>query len=94
MYSAILRRIRQNVRRGEYVMTAHADEEADADGLTIFDVESAILTGVIRERQRDRDSMEWKYLVAGESIGGSPVCVVLKIGAASGLVYIITVYAE
>ena len=33
----------------------------------IFDVERAILTGAIVERQENHVSGEWKYLVAGES---------------------------
>ena len=51
MFARILKRMREMVRRGEYVMTTHPDEEADADELSVFDVESAILTGAILERQ-------------------------------------------
>lgn len=39
---------------GFYLTTTHAEEEMDYDGLTIYDVESVILTGGIIERQRDR----------------------------------------
>ena len=45
MFARILKRMREMVRRGEYVMTTHADEEADADEWSVFDVESAILGG-------------------------------------------------
>lgn len=48
-------------------MTLHAEEEMDNDGLTIFDVESVILTGEIIEWQRDRKTRERKYLVRGET---------------------------
>ncbi len=51
-------------------MTIHADDEMDEDGLTIFDVESAILSGKIIERQKDQSTGEWKYLVRGESLAG------------------------
>ena len=34
-------------------MTLHAEEEMDDDGLSIFDVERALLTGEIIERQKD-----------------------------------------
>ena len=44
MSARVLKRMREMVRRGEYVMTTHADEEADADELSVYDVESAILT--------------------------------------------------
>ena len=41
-------------------MTTHADEEADADAFSVFDVESAILTGQIMERQKHAETGEWK----------------------------------
>ena len=94
MFARILTRMREMVRRGEYVMTMHADEEADADDWSVFDVESAILTGAILERQKDQETREWKYVVHGEAVDGSAVFVVAKFGASSKLVYIITVYAE
>jgi hypothetical protein len=34
------------VRRRQYVMTTHADEEADADGFDIFDIESSLTTSM------------------------------------------------
>lgn len=75
-------------------MTTHAEEEMDSDGLTIFDVESVILTGEIIERQRDRRTRELKYLVRGESVDGSRNAVaVSKFGPTDKLV-ILTVYAE
>ena len=94
MFVRVLKRMREMVRRGEYVMTTHADEEADADELSVFDVESALLTGTILERQEDQETREWKYVVRGEAIDGSAVFVVAKFGASQKLLYIITVYAE
>lgn len=87
-------RIRELVRRGLYVMTTHADEETDADGFSAFDVESAILTGEIVERQRDSQSSEWKYVIRGESVDGRGISVVAKVGSSGRTLYIITVYAE
>ena len=75
-------------------MTTHADEEADADDLSVFDVESAILTGAIPEKQKEQETAEWKYLVRGDGMEGSAVFVVVKFGASGKLLYIITVYAE
>ncbi len=72
-------------------MTLHAEEEMADDGLTIFDVERGILTGEVVERQRDANTGEWKYLVAGETVVGNPVVVVTKFGA-TGTLVIITVY--
>ena len=51
-------RMREKVRRREYVMTIHARKEMNDDGLTVYDVERSILTGEIRERQRDRVTAE------------------------------------
>lgn len=45
MYDRILQILREKVRTRQYVMTLHAEEEMDEDGLTIYDVERIILTG-------------------------------------------------
>lgn len=91
MYNRILRQMREKVRLRQYVMTLHAEEEMSDDGFTVFDVERALLTGEIIERQPDRLSNEWKYLVAGRSVYERHLVVVAKIGVTRNLV-IITVY--
>jgi hypothetical protein len=63
MFERILQQMREKVRALRYVMTLHAEEEMDGDGLSIFDVEQVILTGQIVERQKDAETGEWKYLV-------------------------------
>jgi hypothetical protein len=93
MYDAELKRMRALIRARRYVMTLHAEDEMDADGLTIFDVESIILTGQITERQRDRQPDEWKYPVCGHALDGAAVTVVTKFGATDKLV-LITVFRE
>jgi hypothetical protein len=86
--------MQEKVRKRLYVMTLHAEEEMDSDGLTIFDVESVILTGEIVELQRDRRTEERKYLVRGETLERRQTAVVVgKFGANDKLV-ILTVYAE
>ena len=75
-------------------MTTHADEEADADDFSVFDVESAILTGKIVERQKEAETGEWKYLISGETVDGRLVSVVAKFGTSAQMLYILTVYAE
>ena len=94
MFARILKRMREVVRRGFYVMTTHADEEADADDFSIFEVESAIFTDKILERQEDAETGEWKYVISGEAVDGRPIAVVAKFGTSNQMVYIITVYAE
>ena len=48
MFDRALKRMREQVRARRYIMSLHAEEEMDADGLTIYDVESVILTGQVR----------------------------------------------
>ena len=93
MFERILNQLREKVRTRQYVMTLHADEEMDEDGLTIFDVESVIFSGKIIERQKDQATGEWKYLVKGESLAGERVITVTKIGPTGKLVFV-TVYRE
>lgn len=93
MYDRVLKRMRELVRTSQYVMTLHAEDEMEADALSIYDVESTILTGRIVERQRDRASGEWKYLVRGQSLGSDGVTVVVKISSPGKLVFI-TVFRE
>ncbi len=47
MHARVLNRMREKVREPQYVMTLHAEEEKSDDKLSIFDVESVILTGEI-----------------------------------------------
>ena len=93
MFDRILRQIQQKVQTLEYVMSIHAEEEMDDDGLTIFDVEHVLLTGQIAERQKDDRTGEWKYLVEGRTHGSEVATVVTKLSITGKLV-IITVYVE
>ena len=81
MSRRLLETIRAKVRARGYVLTAHAEEEMDEDGLSIFDVESAILTGRIVGRQRDPRTREPKYVIRGSSVEGEEqVVTVVKLG--------------
>jgi len=93
MYDRILKRMRELVRSRKYVMTVHAEDEMNTDGLAIYDVESVVLTGQIVERQRDRASAEWKYLIDGQSPGGDDIIVVTRLSPTGKLVFI-TVFRE
>lgn len=74
MFNRILKEMRDKIRRLEYIMTIHAEEEMNDDCATIFDVERCILTGKILERQKDKDTAAWKYRINGESLpGGAPL---------------------
>ncbi|MFZ5993493.1 MAG: DUF4258 domain-containing protein [Thermodesulfobacteriota bacterium] len=91
MFNRILKEMQEKIRRRVYVMTLHAEEEMDDDCLTIYDVESGILTGKVLERQKDRESAEWKYRINGKTISGGKIEVIAKLSPTGKLV-IITVY--
>lgn len=92
MFNAVLRRIRALVAAGQYVMTLHAEEEMEDDDLTILGVEQAVLSGTIVERQRDRRTAEYKYLIHGDAMDGRGIGVVAKV-TLSNRVAVLTVFA-
>ena len=65
----------------------------DDEGLSIFDLESVVLTGEIVEQQRDRRTREQKYVIRGRTLGGSAASVVAKFGP-TGRAVLITIYVE
>lgn len=93
MFEKIRDKMRELIRSLDYVMTIHGEEEMENDSLSILDVENAVLTGEIIERQRDENTAESKYLVNGKTLDDFTVNVVAKLGLTRKLV-IITVYRE
>lgn len=91
MLNEILQRIREKITAQQYVMTLHAEEEMEDDGLTIYDIEQGIMTGEVLERQKDRLTSESKYRIRGETVGGGEVEIIAKLSP-TGKVVIITVY--
>ena len=83
--------LRHKIRRREYVLTTHAEEEMSEDGLGIHVLERCILTGSIQERQRDAKTNEWKYRIRGTLENGVKVEVVAKLSI-TGKAVIITTY--
>jgi len=90
MYDRILRKIQDRIRKSDYVITRHAHREMFEDDLTIVDVERAILTGNIHEKQRDKNTGEAKFRLRGSTLG-CDIEVILAFGAIGRLI-IITVY--
>ena len=84
-------RMQEAIRNRQYIMTLHAEEEMEDDNLSIFDIESVVLTGKIIERQKDQITKEGKYLIEGKSISIGLAIVVAKLSITGKLV-IITVY--
>ena len=91
MYERVLRRFRQRIRQRAYIVTGHADEEMAEDDLSVYDLESAVLSSAIVERRHDRLTREWKYCVSGPCLSGSVINVVGKLSPTQRLV-IITVF--
>ena len=91
MYIKILQRMREKIRKNEYVMTFHARKEMNDDDYSIFDVERGILNGEILERQKDQETAEWKYRIRGTTISNVDIELICKLGPTDKLV-IITVY--
>ena len=93
MFEKIRDKMRDLIRSLEYVMTIHGEEEMENDRLSILEVENAVLTGEIVERQREESAAESKYLIMGKTLDDLGITVVAKLGATGKLV-IITVYRE
>ena len=91
MYERVLRRCRECSLEANYLVTLHAVDEFEADGYSVYDLETGILTGTIVEIQRDRWTRERKYRIRGETGDGRGIELVVKLGATGGMV-IITVY--
>jgi ABC-type multidrug transport system ATPase subunit len=83
--------IRQLVRKLRYVVASHCSDELEDDNLTILDLESIVLTGTIKEIQRDRRTRESKYVIEGRTLEGFQTEVVAKFGLGGRLIFI-TVY--
>ena len=93
MFERILKQLRERIRAGQFVVTLHAVEELEDEGLSVLDIEHAILTGKITRRQKDAGTGEWKYLVSGHTLSHDEVVVVAKLSPTDKLV-IITIYGE
>lgn len=91
MFRRVLLQMQEKVRHRDYVMTFHARREMNDDQLTIYDIEQGILSGEIVERQKDRETGEWKYRINGETVSGNKIEVITKFSIIGKLV-IITVY--
>ncbi len=84
-----IKQIQALVRNGLYYLTEHADDEAMADDLDIYDVEHAILHGKIRKAW----PREGKYEIVGSALDGRRIGVVCRI-TQTGKVRVITVYED
>jgi Domain of unknown function (DUF4258) len=83
--------IREKIRLLQYDMSAHAMEEMAEDGLTIVDVEHAILGGYMVRAQTD-DPRGTRYTVEGVAADQRTLVGVVGRFTGSGRYLIITVY--
>jgi hypothetical protein len=93
LLSQILKRLRECIRERRYIATLHAEEEMNDDNLSIFDVEWVILTGEIVERQKDKESGEWKYLIRGRTLQETEAIVVSRLSP-TGQMVLLTVFVD
>jgi len=87
----IIDRIRNAIRTDNYDLTYHAVEEMAEDGLSIFDIESAILNGEIIKIDKN-DPRGTKYILRG--MGDNQIALTGIVGRfkETGSSLIITVY--
>ena len=83
--------MRQLTLEQRYIVTAHADDEMNADDLTVYDLERIVLTGSIVERQKDETTFEYKYRVCGQTVDGLAAEIAAKLSVTGKLVFI-TIY--
>lgn len=67
--------IQQSVRDNNYLYSRHGDRERQNDGLTLYEVETALLKGRILENHEDTGRGE-SCLIVGFTEEGKPVHVV------------------
>ena len=91
MYPRVLDRIRALVRRGEYILSIHAENELADDQFTEQDLEAVIINGKIIRRERDRIGRP-KYVVQGTALDRRGMTAVVQLLQTRQLVVIVTTY--
>jgi len=87
---SVIERIREKIRRREYYLSSHAEEEMAEDGLERKDLENAILHGKI-DKKMTRDVRGTRYRIAGPAEDGRLLHVLCRFKEVEELV-VITVY--
>jgi len=91
MSQRLLEQIQDAILSGEYDLTRHAVDEMAEDGLGIFDVESAILSGEITRTETD-DPRGPRYTIIGLAEDQKTEVGVVGRFTETGVYLIITVY--
>lgn len=90
MSRTVLTRIQRAVRENRYQMTDHALEEADADALTLDDIQNVLLNGDLNSTYTE-DPRGPRYVIRGD-VGENQADVVCRFRNDGTLLIIITVY--
>ena len=91
MAQSTISQFRHLIRTLNYVISTHAAEELEDENLSILDLENIILTGRIKERQRDAKTREIKCVIAGITLDGAAAEAIVKIGVIGRLI-VVTAY--
>jgi len=91
MYPRILAKIRALVRRGDYILSVHAENELADENQNEEDLEAAILNGEIIRRERDPVGRP-KYLIEGMTPNKKGLTAVVQYLQTLQLVIVVTVY--
>jgi hypothetical protein len=89
--SRVLTRIQDVILDGEYDLTRHAVDEMAEDGLSILDIENAILSGEIAKTETD-DPRGPRYTIVGVAEDRKTEVGVVGRFTETGIYLIITVY--
>lgn len=90
--SSIIERIREKIRKRDYFLSSHAEDEMTEDGFERSDLEKAILGGFV-EKKLTRDLRGTRYRIEGQTEDGRIMHILCRFREDSSLV-IITVYEK
>jgi len=89
---SVIERIRRRIRDRDYYLSGHAEEEMVEEGFERYDMERAILNGVI-DRRLTEDPRGTRYRIEGPASDGREMGVLCRFRDDGSLI-IITVYAK
>ena len=90
--SSVIERIREKIRKRDYFLSSHAEDEMTEDGVERSDVETAILGGFV-EKKLTSDLRGTRYRIEGQAEDGRFMHVLCRFREDRSLI-IITVYEK
>ena len=88
----VIERIREQIRRREYYLSSHAEEEMGEDGFERADMENAVMTGFV-QKKLTHDPRGTRYQIEGPATDGRIMQVLCRFKDVGSLI-IITVYEK